>query len=276
MDDAKLIRRLERFEPPQVELSRERARQAIGERTASGRPAPGRRRARGLGTAGALRLAVALVAVCTALAAGAIFTAPGQAVSAWIGDRLGFGDPGGPPTLRDLRAFATQGSGAEGQPAYVLLRGPAGEVGHYELVTYRMKDEPGKLWPANGARCFELSFPEARSLYAPGCGLPPAENGLRFEGLGGGSGPETAFQFASGRVSDDIEEVEVRFNGESVPVELTPIPEDLIERFGIRRPFKFFIAFLEDFRQGGTVVVTARDASGRATIQRRRLPEYPE
>lgn len=276
MDEATLIRRLERLEPPHVEPSRERAKRAIGGRLASGRLVPARRPGRRLGWAGGLRLAVGLAVVCTVLAAGAIFTTPGQAVTAWVGERLGFGDPGGPPTLRDLRAFATQGSGAEGQPAYVLLRGPAGDVGHYELVTYRMKDEPGKLWPANGARCFELSFPEARSLYAPACGLPPAENGLRFEGLGGNWGPEMAFQSASGRVSEDIETVEVRFDGEPVPVELTPIPEHLIERFAIRRPFKFFIAFLEDFRQGGMVVVTARDAAGRATVQRKLLPGYPE
>lgn len=268
MDEATLIRRLEEFEPPQAEASRERARQAVRVRFGTGAtPRPHRRRL----LPGGLRLAVAMVAICATFAAGAVFTVPGKAVTSWVGERLGFGEPGGPPTLRDLRAFATHGSAAEGQPAYVLLRGPAADVGHYELITYRAKDEPGKEWPANGARCFELNFPEARSLYAPSCGLPPAELGLRFEGLGGGSGPGMAFQYASGRVSDDIEAVEVSFNGESVPVELTPIPEELIERFQIRRPFKFFIAFLEDFRQGGVVVVTARDGDGRAVVSRKRL-----
>jgi RNA polymerase sigma-70 factor (ECF subfamily) len=215
------------------------------------------------------QLAVALLAICMALAAGAIFTSPGQAVTSWIGDRLGFGEPGGPPTLRNMRVFATKGSGAEGQPAYVLLRGPAADIGHYELITYRMKDE-GKLWPANGARCFELNFPEIRTLAGPRCGLPPAEHGLRFDGTGGGvtrSGSE--YLYASGRVSDDVESVEISFEGKPVAVELTPIPEDLIERFRIRRPFKFFIAFFEDPREEGIVTVTARDADGRVVAQRR-------
>jgi RNA polymerase sigma-70 factor, ECF subfamily len=216
------------------------------------------------------QLAVALLAICIALAAGAIFTSPGQAVTSWIGDRLGFGEPGGPPTLRDLRAFATEGSAADGQPAYVLLRGPAADIGHYELVTYRSKDEPGKSWPANGARCFELNFPEARALMGPRCGLPPAEHGLRFDGTGGGvtrSGSE--YLYASGRVSDDVESVEISFEGKQVAVELTPIPEDLIERFRIRRPFKFFITFFEDVRDGGIVTVIARDGEGRVVAQRR-------
>lgn len=272
MDEGTLIRRLESLEPPQAEPSRERATRAVRARQRARAASAPRRRFAHSG----LRPGVALVAICAALAAGAVFTTPGQAVTSWIGDRLGFGEPGGPPTLRDLRAFATRGSAAEGQPAYVLLRGPAADVGHYELITYRAKDEPGKDWPADGARCFELNFPEARSLYAPSCGLPPAREGLLFEGLGGSSGSEMAFQYASGRVSDDIETVEVSFNGKSVPVELTPIPDDLIERFRIRRPFKFFIAFLEDFRRGGIVVVTARDASGRTVVRRKLLPGFPE
>jgi hypothetical protein len=62
-----------------------------------------------------------------------------------------------------------------------------------------------------------------------------------------------------------------------VAVELTPIPEDLIERFRIRRPFKFFIAFLEDAGDGGIVTVSARDADGRVVAQRRsRVVAFPD
>ncbi|HEX8050643.1 MAG TPA: hypothetical protein VF504_04180, partial [Solirubrobacterales bacterium] len=82
--------------------------------------------------------------------------------------------------------------------------------------------------------------------------------------------------YASGRVSADIESVEVSFEGKPVAVELAPIPENLIERFRIRRPFKFFIAFFEGVRDGGIVTVTARDEDGRAVAQRRsRVVVFP-
>lgn len=270
MDDIALVRRLENLEPPQVEATCGRAKRVVpAQLRANGAPSPPNRLLPRLG----MRLVV--ITTCIALAAGVIFTPPGQAVTSWIGERLGFGDPGGPPTLRDLRAFATEGSAAEGQPAYVLLRGPAPEIGHYEFITYRLKAEPGKLWPATGARCFELNFPEARSIGGPRCGLPPADNGLRFDGAGGNSQPGGEYHYASGRVSADIDSVEVEFNGEPVAVELTPVPENLIERFHIRRPFKFFIAFLERARHGGTVTVTARDAGGRAIARRKSfLPDF--
>lgn len=274
MDEATLIRRLEGLRPPQAEASRERASLAARAGSQGDVPHPALRH--GL-HGGGMGLAIALIGICAVLAASAIFTPPGQAVTSWVGDRLGFGEPGGPPTLRDLRAFATKGSAAEGQPAYVLLRGPAGEIGHYELITYRAKDEPGKLWPANGARCFELNFPEARVLMGSRCGLPPAETGLLFDGTGGGttrSGSE--WLYTSGRVSSYVESVEVSFDGKPVAVELAPIPQDLIERFQIRRPFKFFIAFFTDVRGGGIVTVTARDDEGLVVAQRRsRVIDFP-
>ncbi|MGE0066141.1 MAG: hypothetical protein AB7T48_02205 [Solirubrobacterales bacterium] len=271
MDDRAVIRRVQALEVPELDASCQRARHAIAAQL--GIPPAGRRPR--LAGFGAPRLAVALAALCIALGAGALFTPTGHAVTTWIGERLGFGEPGGPPTLRDLRAFANQGSAAEGQPAYVLLRGPAPGIGHYELITYRLKDEPGMLWPANGARCFELNFPEVHALYGASCGLPPALHGLRLEGSGGGTTREgRSFSYASGRVSEDVDAVEFRLDGQSTSVELVEIPEELIERFAIRRPFKFFIAMLDNARRGGTLTVTARAGSGEVVAERhRRLPD---
>lgn len=218
-----------------------------------------------------LRLATVLAAICVALASLSLFTAPGRAVSSWVGEQLGFGHPGGPPSLRDLRAFAAEGNDRQDSPAYVLLRGAAAGAGHYELVTFRMMDEPGKLWPGNGARCFELNLPEARALYAPSCGLPPARHGVRLDGPAGGSTRDGGYRlFASGRVSEDIATVEIEVNGEPIAVELRPIPEELIERFAIRRPFKFFFASLPGAEHGGLLTLTARDATGKPVAERRR------
>lgn len=267
MTDANLIGRLRRLEPPPGDAALERAKLAVRSRVARRAAAKSRP---GRFAAARPRLAVALAVVLAALAATAVFTPPGQAFTSWVGERLGFGDPGGPPTLRDLRAFATEGRSEGEERAYVLLRRPVPGFGHYELVTYRTKDEPGKQWPANGARCYELDFPEERSIGGPRCGLPDSQHPLRFDGIGG------SFKFdheplihVSGRVSSEVDSVEVDFNGEPVPVDLAPIPAELIDRFQIRRPFKFFIALLRNGERGGPVTITARDAAGQVLARRK-------
>jgi hypothetical protein len=267
MDDAALIRHLEALEPPEVDASCERAKRALRAQPEESRAGLTPSRPRRHLTGARLGFAVALVALCVTLAAAALFSAPGQAITSWVGNQLGFGGVGEQPTLRQLRTFASAGTAAQGQPAYVLVRGPAPDGKHYEFITYRAKDEPGKLWPA-GARCFELDFPEARNLANAGCGLPAAGSGLLFEGVGGNSQPGAEYHYASGRVSDDVDSVEVEFDGRPAAVELTPIPADLVARFQIRRPFKFFIAFIDHARHGGTVTVTTRDAAGQALARR--------
>lgn len=74
--------------------------------------------------------------------------------------------------------------------------------------------------------------------------------------------PGEEVHFFTGRTSDRVESVEIEFRGRQMPVKLVPVAPELIERFGIARPFKFFIAFLPDGRRGGEIEVTARDADG--------------
>lgn len=263
MDETTLIDRLGALQPPDPDLARMRAIETLPARihvARSGR----RRRAHHLRP----RLATASSLFLVALAAFSLLTAPGHAFTSWVGDRLGLGQPGGHPTLQSLYHHAVLGTGGEGQPAYVLLRGEGPLGGHYEFITYRMKPEPGGEFPANGARCFQLEFPETRNLFNAGCGLPPAHGGLIYGGVGGNSAPGTAYQFASGRVSDDIATVDFEVDGRAVPVELRSIPADLVERFQIRRPFKFFVAFIEGARPGAAVTVTARDSEGRPVARR--------
>jgi hypothetical protein len=263
MDETTLIGRLGALKPPDTDLARERAIETVPARVRaarSGKPCRPRRFSP--------RLVTAAASVLVALVAFSLLTAPGHAFTSWVGDRLGLGQPGGHPTLQSLRHHAMQGTSGAGQPAYVLLRGPGPLGGHYEFITYRTKPEPGKEFPANGARCFQLEFPEARNLFSAGCGLPPASSGLLYGGVGGNSGPGTAYQFASGRVSDDVAAVDFEVDGRAIPVELRPIPTDLIERLHIRRPFRFFIAFLDGDLRSGTVTVTARDSAGHPVARR--------
>lgn len=262
MDEA-LSRRLRALHPPALEAARERGAAEVAARIAAARAGADRRRA-GLRA----RVALASAAVLAVLVAAAVLTPPGRAVTSWVGERIGLGQPGGHPSLQSLRHFAFEESDARGQPAYVLVRGPGPRDGHYELVTYRYPRRPGARFPANGARCYEIETTEPQGLYGGGCGPVPASGGLVFDGAGGNADPGVGFRFAAGRVSADVASVEVTLDGRPLPVELRPIPADLIEGLHIRRPFKFFIAFF-DFRRSGRLVATARDADGRVLARRR-------
>jgi hypothetical protein len=202
-----------------------------------------------------------------ALATAARFTPPGQAFTAWVGDGLGFGRPGQHPTLRQLRHFAVGETAAAGQPAYVLVRGRAAGVGHYEFVTYRLKREPGKRWPA-GARCFEVELPEARSLATAGCGLPSTAHPVLWGGLGGSSGRGEEFMQIDGRATAAVAAVEAEQGGRQVPVDLTTVPPALLRHLGVPAPLRVFVAFPEFPPHGGTVTLRARDAEGRVISER--------
>lgn len=198
MDDATLIRRLGRLEAAEGDLARERAIEAV----------PARLRAMRSGGTSRLarlspRLVAALAALCIALAAFTLLTPPGQAFTSWVGDRLGFGQPGEHPSLRQLRHKWTQGTSAEGQPAHVLVVGPGEEI-------------------------FSLS----------------------------------------GRASMAVSSIEASLNGAPVHVELVPIPTEFVQRFRLGQPLKFFVAFLEGKLRGGTLIVTARDSSGKVLSRR--------
>jgi hypothetical protein len=261
MTEKSLTTRLANLEAPEAAAARSRVMRTVSQRVQERRAA-----SNGGHRAFPPRLAFALTLMLLAMVAASLFTAPGRAFTRWVGDRLGLGQPGGHPTLQHLRHFAIHGTSAQGQPAYVLLRGPAPGNRHYELVTFRMWKEPGKAFPVNGARCFEIDLSEARNLFSAGCGLPPVTDGLLVGGVGGNSAPGMSFRFVSGRTSADVAAVEVVSGGQSREVSLRPIPAELVERLHIRRPFKFFIAFLE----GGetSLKVIARDETGKAVATR--------
>lgn len=267
MDDATLIRRLGSLEPPQLDDARERAVAAVEGRLRAA-AANGRRERRALG----LRLGLTVLAAALALAALATLTPPGRAFTSWVGERIGLGEPGGHPSLQSLRHFALSETAGHGQPAYVLAAGRVPGGGRYELATYRNRREPGKEWPANGARCFELELTgrATNGLYNGGCGLPPAQAGLTatWAGNSGYRGNPPVF-VAYGRVSADVASVQVSLDGRRLPVQLKPVPAWLVRRLHIRRPFGFYVAFLRETPRARLLSVVARDAAGEEVARRR-------
>lgn len=254
MDEASLDRQLSTLEPVEIDAARHRAAAAVADGVEAASRSEGRRPH--------LRTGGVAAALCAGLLAFAALTAPGQAVTAWAGERLGIGEPGGPPSLEELRASWNQGTAADGQPAYVVTAGPAPHGGSYEFITYEAKgsQSSGSL---NGEPCFELNLIQERSSTSQDCGVFPEGDALYSNGFGGGFGRsgEEVF-YTSGRVSTGVESIEVQFNGQLVDVELVSISTDLLDRLKIETPFKFFIAFLPDGASGGPLTISARDQEG--------------
>lgn len=263
MDEATLVSRLAALQPPDAADAKRRAIDDVPPRIRPAEAGLSAHRSR-IG----FRLATASALCVVLLVAFSAFTAPGQALATWVGDRLGLGEPGGPPALQSLHRNAMRGTAGEGEPAYVLLRGDGPLGGHYEFITYRTSSQPGENFPAGGGDCFQLEFPESKNLFQAGCGLPSEEDGLLYAGVGGNSAPGASYQFASGRVSEDVAEVKFKVDGQELPVELKPVPPELIERFDLPRPFKFFIVFINPDLREGEVKVTARDAEGETVATR--------
>jgi hypothetical protein len=254
MDEASLDRQLSALEPAEIDAARRRAAAAVADGVEAANRSEGRRPR--------LRTGGVAAALCAGLIAFAVLTAPGQAVTAWAGERLGIGEPGGPPSLDELRASWNQGTAADGQPAYIVAAGPAPHAGNYEFITYQAKESQNS-GPLSGEPCFELNLIQERSSTGQGCGVFPEGATLYSNGFGGGFGRsgEEVF-YTSGRASADVEAIEVRFNDRPVDVELVSISPDLLDRLKIETPFKFFIAFLPDGARGGPLTISAHDQEG--------------
>lgn len=216
--------------------------------------------------------ALAVGVVVLAVAAAVAFTPPGRAAAEWVAERFGIGEPGGPPSQQTFREFANEGTIAEGAPAYVLARGPTPHGGHYEFITYKSNRD--------GSRCFEFDVTDARGrvagTYGGGCSVLLEREGLRLDSSGASIDPSgQGLQSIAGRVSEDVESVDVDFNGRLVETELTPVPTEVVDALGMEAPFKVYVAFIEDFTRGGVVEVTARDQVGSAAAQAElEIPNY--
>lgn len=265
MDDSRLKRRLESLAPPNLDDARERAKLAARVKMSrarvrdlsSTRPALARKARPGLFRTSHLAVMASLGVLALV---GLIATPPGQAITSWIGDRVGLGQPGGHPSLKKLREHAFKSE--KGGTAHVLIRGH-GPAGPYEYITYLAHEGPKNK--KRLVRCFEIDLPKRRALQGGSCGLPAGKMGLKLDApgsAGGNVGPEAEVHFATGRVSEDVASVDVELDGRSVPVQLRTVPAVLTESLGLPRPFKVFVAFFAHAAQGGRLTVIARDEAG--------------
>lgn len=272
MDEGTLIARLAALDPPSLEPTRRRAVADVPVRLrarteiANGLDSRPHLRVRGSG----LRpWGIAALVCVVALASFSLLSAPGQALTSWVGERLGLGEPGAMPALRQLRDAWTKGTAAEGRPAHVLAVGPVPGGGRYEFITYRPAESTGTRRGGWGDRpCFELDLTQRRNSFGADCGIFPEGPVLYAPGLAGNSAPGREIYLLSGRTAASIASVEVELNGTPIAVELVSIPKEFVERFRLGRPFKFFIAFLGGRVGGGTLTITARDDSGRVLATR--------
>ncbi|MBS1677708.1 MAG: hypothetical protein JST08_10020 [Actinobacteria bacterium] len=252
MDERSLTERLASIDLPPANVGRDEIAAMVASNVETARARRSHR------ASARLRVATLLACAAFGLAAFAAWTSPGQAGASWVVDRLGFGDPGEPPALEELRASWSRGTVAEGQPAYVLVNAPAAAAGRYEFITYR----PKAVGTENKEPCFELDLTQARSSSGQGCGVFPEGGDLYSNGYGGGiqSGGESFY--VAGRISPGVKSVDVVFAGHTVDVEVVQIPDDLLERLGITTRFSFFIAFLPNAAHGGDLVVQALGDGG--------------
>lgn len=222
-------------------------------------------------------LLVVLVSLAT-LTAGVAFTAPGRAIANWVGEQIGLsgpGEPGGPPSLRQLNEdWGLGGPGEWHGDKFVLLVGPVtGEVrSRWEFILSEPESLPNRPTRAHGP-CFQLDLTQRRSLSGQGCGVLPAGREFSWNGVGGGYDhayradgdlhlAEELFHL-TGRVGPEVTAVEARVDGRPVPVQLRPVPADLRRRFDLGAPFSFFVGFFDEVARGGRVEVTTRNADGK-------------
>lgn len=268
MDERALIDRLAQLDSPDGEMSRKRAIGAVPRRVRAA-AAVGGGRARSL----SVRTAAVAAALLLAMTSFALFTPPGHAVTSWVGDRFGTGEPGGEPSLGEFREIGDRGTPAEGQPARVLHVGPA-PGGRYEFITYRPRtgeDGQAGTWPVSEP-CFEVDLTQLRAKTGQDCGVLPGGPNLYL--TTGVAGEDSGTVFISGRTSSAVSSLEATRDGEPLEVELVPIPLELVERLELGQTFNFFIAFVDGAESGGTISVTARDSSGRVLAQQdTRLPD---
>jgi hypothetical protein len=216
------------------------------------------------------RFAPAAVAFAVVLAVSAVVTTPGQAVSSWVGQRLGIEQSGGEtspriseageqPSLESLREFGHQGSPAGGQPAVVVASGATPHGRHYELIAYRAKEAGA----GDGSEpiCFELDFPEARSIGTFTCEMPAPGSSLGYVEATESELPGSSFSYAAGLAGSNVAAVDLTLSGHPTEAQLVDIPPAVLETLGVSRRLKFFIAFFPA-KTGGSLEVTARDAGG--------------
>jgi hypothetical protein len=225
---------------PLVEAFGEQLERAIASRGRS------RRRSR--------RRALSLV-FAAGLLATSLMTPPGRAASGAVGEWLGLGEPGGPPTVDDDR---TRG-GLHNEPlrSVVLAAGRAPDGVRYEFVLERL-GEPAPSDPAalDSGLCLNVEWPDARvGRISPqfGCypAVPPATVDKAVVKFGGAmfEPTRTAHVQISGLARSDVGDVRILYKDEhgeklDAPVDFASVTDAVRERAGADSSFGLFIGFL--------------------------------
>ena len=253
MDEQQLVERLSELTPPDLDDARSRALLAARTRASADPTQPS---VRGRPLKGpAIRLAAACLLILTAIAV----TPPGRAATAWVGEQIGIGQPGGPASHTELREFALEPSGESGAPAYVVARGPVDATGgHFEIVR--------RFSRAEQSHCYELQLVKPTSLYGPACTPSPLASQVTVDSLGSSSEVQTV----SGRLGPEVAAIRVEFDGRSIPVQVTEVDAEVRSELAIRDPLKFYFASFTGFISGGKLEIVALDDKGRVLSRRSR------
>ena len=252
MTPDRLKERLSEIPTPPAAQARERAvaeaRALIAEREAHGEAARAGLDAAARGRPRLLSLAAAVLLVFVLL-----LTPPGRAASAWVGELVGIGDVGGPPTEDRRGGFAVRDT------AVVIDNGEAPDGTRYEWVAYRCKvdlTDEGLDTKFSGIGV-SLDWPEVK----------PYEGGGSCEGLQGRPQPGVFNQHGvhivpsqmkgvaepdlmiSGVTGPEVRRVSVIYtDGEGqkheLPVDFARVEGKLRELASRPEPLGTFIAFL--------------------------------
>jgi hypothetical protein len=195
-----------------------------------------------------------LIAIAAALVAVALLTPPGRAASAWVGDLVGIGEVGGPPSSPKNGDFVEKGT------AVVIDNGRAPDGSRYEWIAYKCslplteEHESKKVsgigialtWPGTkqggvGGACEELEGRPSPASGAIGGSVHIVPS--QFTGV---DHPDLVI---SGQTAPSVHEVAVFYrepNGErhELPVDFARVEGKLGELAGRPEPLGVFVAFL--------------------------------
>ena len=251
MSPDRLMERLSEIPAPQATQARERA---VAEARAEIDARRERDQGGRAGAAGLVRERPRLVSLAAGvlLVIVVLLTPPGRAASAWVGDLVGIGDVGGPPT-REKPRFVTPGT------AVVIDNGAAPDGSRYEWVAYRCEEDlrsegidtkfegigisldwPGVKGHEGGGSCEELAGrPRHRVFSEHGVHVLPSQ----FKGV------EKPDLVVSGATGPDVHSVKVIYRdgqGEehALPVDFARVEGKLRKLASRPEALGTFVAFL--------------------------------
>jgi hypothetical protein len=208
------------------------------------------------------------LAAAVLLVIAGLLTPPGRAASAWVGDLVGIGDVGGPPTQKERGTFADADS------AVVIDNGVAPDGTRYEWVAYECSvdltdegqgtkfegigaslDWPGVEGHEGGGTCEELQGrPRERVFSQHGVHILPSQ-------MKGVAEPDLVI---SGVTGPDVHRVRVIYtDGEGeeheLPVDFARVEGKLRELASQPEPLGTFVAFLPGDRAARDEVASRLD-----------------